>query len=72
VVFGIEHEMAVHLTDVVTRRTQLAAGGHPGRPALLRCAELMASRLEWTTARTESEVDRTDSALRGIVPAYSS
>ncbi len=69
VVFGVDQEMALHLTDVVFRRTQLSAGGHPGRPALARCAELMASRLGWTAARTESELDRTDSALRGIVPA---
>jgi glycerol-3-phosphate dehydrogenase len=72
VIFGIEQEMAHHLSDVVLRRTQLSAGGHPGRPVLTRCADLMASRLGWTAERTESELDRTDSALRGIVPAYSS
>jgi glycerol-3-phosphate dehydrogenase len=72
VVFGIEQEMACHLSDVVLRRTQLSAGGHPGRPSLTRCAELMGSRLGWTAERTESELDRTDSALRGTVPAHSS
>ncbi len=72
VAFGVEQEMAWHLSDVVLRRTQLAAGGHPGRDALIRCANLMASRLGWSSQRTESELDRTDSALRGVVPAYSS
>jgi glycerol-3-phosphate dehydrogenase len=72
VAFGVEQEMAFHLSDVVLRRTQLSAGGHPGRPALARCAELMASRLGWTAERAESELDRTDSALRGTAPVYSS
>lgn len=65
VVFGVEQEMAGQLADVVLRRTQLAAAGHPGRDALHRCAELMGSRLEWSIQRSEVEVDRTDSALRG-------
>jgi glycerol-3-phosphate dehydrogenase len=65
VVFGVEQEMARQLSDVVLRRTQLAAAGHPGREALLRCAELMSARLTWSVQRSEVEIDRTDSALRG-------
>jgi glycerol-3-phosphate dehydrogenase len=62
---GIEHEMAQHLGDVVLRRTALAAGGHPGREALARCADLMGFALGWSPARRESELDATDAALRG-------
>ncbi len=68
VVFGVEQEMAQHLSDVVFRRTVLAAGGHPGREALAACAELMSSRLAWSRQRSEAELDLTDSALRGTVP----
>ena len=33
---AVEHEMAVQLEDVVMRRTDLAAGSHPGRPRTRR------------------------------------
>ena len=69
-VYGVEHEMAQHLGDVVLRRTALAAGGHPGRQALCRCAELMGTVLGWTPERRAVELDRTDAALRGA-PAVS-
>jgi glycerol-3-phosphate dehydrogenase len=69
--YGVEHEMAQHLGDVVLRRTALAAGGHPGREALARCADLMGSALGWSPERREVELDATDAALRGAVPALS-
>ncbi|HEY8258896.1 MAG TPA: glycerol-3-phosphate dehydrogenase/oxidase [Gemmatimonadales bacterium] len=72
VAFGVEQEMAHHLSDVVSRRTQLAAGGHPGRETLVRCADLMGTRLGWSRQRIETELDRTDSMLRGTTPVYSS
>jgi glycerol-3-phosphate dehydrogenase len=72
VTYGVEHEMAQHLGDVVLRRTALAAGGHPGRKALAHCADLMASALDWSPARREAELDATDTALRDAVTVPSS
>lgn len=72
VMHGVEREMAQHLSDVVLRRTALAAGGHPGRQALRRCADLMGSTLGWTPDRHEAEVDATDAALRATTTAPSS
>jgi glycerol-3-phosphate dehydrogenase len=66
VVFGVEQEMARQLSDVVLRRTELAIGGHPGREVLARCVGLMAPRLGWSASRGDAELDRTDSALRGL------
>jgi len=63
VMYGVEHEMAQHLGDVVLRRTALSAGGHPGRKALGHCADLMASALDWSPARREAELDATEVAL---------
>jgi glycerol-3-phosphate dehydrogenase len=64
IVSGVEREMAQHLSDVVLRRTALAAGGHPGQAALRRCAELMGAALGWTGERSAAELDRTDATLR--------
>jgi glycerol-3-phosphate dehydrogenase len=56
-------EMAMHLEDVVMRRTDLAAGCHPGRAALEECAALMGERLAWSTRRTADEVAATERTL---------
>lgn len=72
VVYGVEQEMAQHLDDVVFRRTELAAGGHPGPEALRRCADLMGSVLGWSRERREAEIGRTEVVLRQSGPVTSS
>ena len=63
VVFGVEREMAQRLDDVVLRRTELAAGGHPGIAALRRCAELMGSVLGWSPEQRDAEIARVEAIL---------
>jgi glycerol-3-phosphate dehydrogenase len=72
VVFGVEREMAQRLDDVVLRRTELSAGGHPGPEALRRCAELMGPVLGWSPERRETEIARTEAMLRPGVAITSS
>jgi glycerol-3-phosphate dehydrogenase len=72
IVYGVEQEMAQQLDDVVLRRTELAAGGHPGAEALRRCAELMGSVLNWSQERREAEIGRTEATLRQSVALTSS
>jgi glycerol-3-phosphate dehydrogenase len=50
-------EMAVHLSDVVLRRTDLGSGEIPSRAALEECAELAGRELGWTESRKASEID---------------
>lgn len=71
VIFGVEQEMALRLSDVVLRRTELGAGGHPGREILRECAALMGPVLGWTDAQTEAEIDHTDSGLRSLPQLHS-
>jgi len=59
VVYAVEHEMAQQLSDVVFRRTGLGTLGHPGEPALERCATLMAAKLEWTKAHRAGQLGST-------------
>jgi glycerol-3-phosphate dehydrogenase len=51
--------MAVHLDDVVFRRTGLGTVGHPGDACLRRSAEIMGDLLGWSSARRADEVART-------------
>ncbi len=61
VVHVIHHEMAVRLTDIVIRRTELGSGGHPGREAIEHCARIAAQELGWTTQRLEQELASVES-----------
>ncbi len=61
--YAVEREMAVRLDDVVMRRTDLAAGEHPGHIALERVAAEMAQRLGWSQQRTGEEIERTEAIL---------
>lgn len=58
-----EHEMAVKLDDVVMRRTELAAGSHPGRRALEAAAMEMAQQLRWSDNRMREELTATERTL---------
>ena len=59
IAFAVTDEMALHLDDVVLRRTGLGALGHPGIACLRRCGEIMAALLGWSDSRLEEEIDRT-------------
>ena len=60
IVYVIRHEMAVHLTDVVIRRTGLGAAGHPGAEIVKSCARLAARELGWDAARMSEEMAAVD------------
>ncbi|MFQ5719243.1 MAG: FAD-dependent oxidoreductase [Acidobacteriota bacterium] len=56
VVHAVREEMAVHLGDVVFRRTDLGTGQDPGDAALRICAGLMARELGWSDDQLEEEL----------------
>jgi glycerol-3-phosphate dehydrogenase len=62
--YAVNHEMAVHLDDVVMRRTDLAAGSHPGRAALLASAAEMGRQLAWSGERLHQELAAVERNLR--------
>jgi glycerol-3-phosphate dehydrogenase len=56
VVNAIRDEMAIRLSDIVFRRTDLATGGHPGAAALDEAAKLAALELGWDQRRQAEEI----------------
>jgi glycerol-3-phosphate dehydrogenase len=60
VVHVIRHEMAIHLADIVVRRTGLGAAGHPGPPAVAACARIAAGELGWSSAQEAAEIAAVD------------
>lgn len=57
VVHAVRDEMALRLSDVVYRRTDLATAAWPGEAAVRECARVMAAELGWSPERERSEVD---------------
>lgn len=60
---AVDNEMAMRLEDVVMRRTDIAAGHHPGRAALDVAAAEMSRRLAWSPRRTNEEIAATGQVL---------
>jgi glycerol-3-phosphate dehydrogenase len=48
--------MALKLSDVIFRRTDLGTAGYPGDDALTRCAEIMGKELGWNRQRIGKEL----------------
>lgn len=53
---SVRNEMAVNLSDVVFRRTDLATGGHPGMEALHECADIVGTELRWDESQRIKEL----------------
>ncbi|HAK61035.1 MAG TPA: glycerol-3-phosphate dehydrogenase [Nitrospiraceae bacterium] len=63
VLFGVRHEMARTLPDVLLRRTGIGTLGIPGDAVLARVADIVAQELQWDSDRKQKE-------LSGIGNAY--
>jgi glycerol-3-phosphate dehydrogenase len=56
-VHAVRHEMAVHLTDVVLRRTPLGALGFPGDDVVAAAAAVVGDELGWSHERRREEAE---------------
>jgi glycerol-3-phosphate dehydrogenase len=61
--YAVNQEMAVHLEDVVLRRSDLGSGSHPGLAALDETAQRMQALLGWSSQRRTEEVAATHRTL---------
>ena len=56
ILFGIRHEMAHTLTDVLMRRTDLGTAGMASSEQINAVADLMANELNWSTDQKTKEI----------------
>ncbi|MBN1573494.1 MAG: glycerol-3-phosphate dehydrogenase/oxidase [Deltaproteobacteria bacterium] len=56
VAYAVTDEMALHLDDVVFRRTGLGTVGNPGEAALKKCADVMGELLDWDKTEKKREM----------------
>jgi glycerol-3-phosphate dehydrogenase len=57
---AVNEEMALHLSDLVLRRTDVGTAGHPGSAVLDLCARVAAPALGWDETRIAAEVATVD------------
>ena len=63
VVYGVRHEMALTLKDIVLRRTGIGTLGNPGEDMLFQVARIMAQELNWNETKISEEVETTSNFL---------
>ncbi|HHS14090.1 MAG TPA: glycerol-3-phosphate dehydrogenase/oxidase [bacterium] len=68
IVHAVREEMAVHLADVVLRRTALGSGECPSEEALEICARLMGLELRWNAAKRQKEIRAVQSIYKPFKP----
>jgi glycerol-3-phosphate dehydrogenase len=56
VIHAIRNEMACTLADIVIRRSELGAAGHPGEEVVAACARIAAEELGWDTAELTRQI----------------
>jgi len=56
IVYTIRREMAVRLTDMLVRRTELGSAGRPPDEAIQTAARIAAAELGWDDERTSQEI----------------
>ena len=54
--YAVREEMALRMSDVVFRRTELGTAGHPGTAALLELQRLLKEELAWSAQRAAEEL----------------
>ena len=58
VLWAVRHEQALHLADVLQRRSPLAIRGLLSMPLVTATARAMGGELGWSEARTQTEINR--------------
>ena len=64
VIHAIRHEMACTLADIVIRRSELGAAGHPGVEIVEKIAAIAAEELGWEAAQRDREIAAIDEFYR--------
>ncbi len=56
IIYAVENEMALKLTDILFRRTGLGTLGHPGKDTLMKIADTAGTILGWDQDRKSREI----------------
>lgn len=57
VINGVRHEMALKLTDMILRRTDMGSAEYPGDEAIAETAKIMGVELSWNDDKIRNEIN---------------
>jgi glycerol-3-phosphate dehydrogenase len=66
IAYAVSEEMALHLGDVIFRRTGLGTLGHPGNECIMKCAEIMGRIHKWDKQTMANEIDKTNAIFKNM------
>ena len=66
IVYAVRREMALKLSDVVFRRTDLGASGYPGSDCLKTCGSIMSAELGWSDHQFSCELEEVRAVYRRL------
>ena len=66
ILHAIRNEMALKLTDIIFRRTDLATGGYPGDETLQLCVDIAATEMGWSELTRQTEI----AEIRRMFPTF--
>jgi glycerol-3-phosphate dehydrogenase len=55
--YAVHHEMALTLSDVIGRRTELGSTGLPSMATLQKCASLISREFQWSSEHQQQEIE---------------
>ncbi|MEL6816453.1 MAG: glycerol-3-phosphate dehydrogenase/oxidase [Cyanobacteria bacterium J06598_3] len=66
--YSLANTMPQTLSDVIFRRTELGAAGHPGNEVLALCAQIMGEVLGWSPEKQQLEIAQVQQRYNGLRP----
>ena len=57
IINSVRHEMALKVTDIILRRTDMGSAEYPGDEAIADTAKIMGKELSWNEERIRKEID---------------
>ncbi len=68
--YSLQNTMPQTLSDVIFRRTELGAAGHPGHDAIQLCAQIMGNTLDWSSEKQQLEIAQVQQRFDGLRPPH--
>ena len=63
IIHAVREEMAVRLSDIVFRRTNLGTAEYPGEEAITESADIIAKELGWSVSKTLNEIEEVNNSF---------
>lgn len=64
IVYALQNEMALKLSDILFRRTGIGTLGHPGKETLDKVANIAANMLNWDETKKQAEINEVENIFK--------